>query len=108
MWTGDGRVFFYNPSSRTSVWERPEDLLGRADVDKMVATPPDALAKEKESAPVVVKQQTQPPSSKRSGSEDSESETEETPAKKMKKEETPGKAVYFCQFLWFNKNDTKI
>ncbi|VEN35256.1 unnamed protein product [Callosobruchus maculatus] len=44
VWTGDGRVFFYNPSSRTSVWERPEELLKRADVDKMVSTPPDALA----------------------------------------------------------------
>lgn len=28
VWTGDSRVFFYNPSSRTSVWERPEDLIG--------------------------------------------------------------------------------
>ena len=39
MWTGDGRVFFYNPSSRTSVWERPEELNGRADVDKMMQPP---------------------------------------------------------------------
>lgn len=44
VWTGDGRVFFYNPSTRTSVWERPEDLLGRADVDKAIATTPEALA----------------------------------------------------------------
>lgn len=43
VWTGDGRVFFYNPSSRISVWERPDDLIGRQDVDKMVATPPDAV-----------------------------------------------------------------
>lgn len=43
VWTGDGRVFFYNPSTRTSVWERPEDLLGRADVDKAIATTPEAL-----------------------------------------------------------------
>lgn len=40
VWTGDGRVFFYNPSSRTSVWERPDILTGRADVDKAVASPP--------------------------------------------------------------------
>lgn len=44
VWTGDGRVFFYNPSSRISVWERPEDLIGRADVEKMVSNPPEALA----------------------------------------------------------------
>lgn len=42
VWTGDGRVFFYNPSSRTSVWERPEELVGRADVDKMVASAPES------------------------------------------------------------------
>lgn len=28
VWTGDSRVFFYNPSTRTSVWEKPEDLIG--------------------------------------------------------------------------------
>lgn len=43
VWTGDGRVFFYNPSTRTSVWERPEDLLGRADVDKAISTTPEQL-----------------------------------------------------------------
>ena len=41
MWTGDGRVFFYNPSQRMSLWERPEELQGRADVEKMVQNPPD-------------------------------------------------------------------
>ncbi|XP_065216790.1 transcription elongation regulator 1 [Planococcus citri] len=40
VWTGDGRVFFYNPSARASVWERPEDLVGRSDVTKMVSNPP--------------------------------------------------------------------
>lgn len=29
VWTGDKKVFFYNPSTRTSVWERPEDLIGK-------------------------------------------------------------------------------
>lgn len=29
VWTGDSRVFFYNPSTRSSVWDRPEDLIGR-------------------------------------------------------------------------------
>lgn len=43
VWTGDGRVFFYNPSTRTSVWERPEDLVGRADVDKAISSTPEQL-----------------------------------------------------------------
>lgn len=56
VWTGDGRVFFYNPSSRTSVWERPEELVSRVDVDKMVASSPestqplDSLAVKRESS----------------------------------------------------------
>ncbi|XP_056630036.1 transcription elongation regulator 1 [Diorhabda sublineata] len=79
VWTGDGRVFFYNPSSRTSVWERPEELLKRSDVDKMVANPPDSLATS--SKPDVTKS----PAKKRA-TDESESE-EETPSKKPKLEE---------------------
>ena len=30
---------------KTSIWERPEDLHNRADVDKMVKGPPDVLDK---------------------------------------------------------------
>lgn len=40
MWTGDERVFFYNPTTRLSMWDRPEDLIGRADVDKIIQEPP--------------------------------------------------------------------
>ncbi|XP_017786660.1 PREDICTED: transcription elongation regulator 1 isoform X2 [Nicrophorus vespilloides] len=80
VWTGDGRVFFYNPSSRTSVWERPEDLLNRSDVDKMVANPPDAVGTQP-------KDTAKPTSTKRTGSDDSESE-EDVPNKKQKTEET--------------------
>lgn len=83
VWTGDGRVFFYNPSSRTSVWERPEDLIGRSDVDKMVSTPPDALATQNKD---------KTPTKRKSASDDSDSEPEDTtPIKKIKKEETNGK-----------------
>ena len=40
VWTGDGRIFFYNPSQRLSVWDRPADLKNRQDVDRMVQAPP--------------------------------------------------------------------
>lgn len=36
VWTGDSRVFFYNPTMKTSVWERPPELVGRADVTEMM------------------------------------------------------------------------
>lgn len=40
VWTGDDRVFFYNPTTRLSMWDRPEELIGRADVDKSIQEPP--------------------------------------------------------------------
>ncbi|KAK6023712.1 WW domain protein, partial [Ostertagia ostertagi] len=41
VWTGDGKVFFYNPSTKTSVWERPPEMYGRADVDLLVSKCPE-------------------------------------------------------------------
>ena len=40
VWTGDDRVFFYNPTTRLSMWDRPEELVGRGDVDKHIQEPP--------------------------------------------------------------------
>ena len=39
VWTKDKRVFFYNPSEKVSLWERPPILIGRLDVDKMIREP---------------------------------------------------------------------
>ncbi|XP_017887706.1 transcription elongation regulator 1 isoform X4 [Ceratina calcarata] len=74
VWTGDGRVFFYNPSSRISVWERPDDLIGRQDVDKMVSTPPDAVVPTK--------------TPRQSDTSESSDDDQPTPAKKIKQEDT--------------------
>lgn len=97
VWTGDGRVFFYNPSTRTSVWERPEDLIGRADVDKAVAMAPDqagtnnATNTTKDEKPIqqtdtVIEKST---NLKRSESESS-GENDDLPNKKLKTTETTG------------------
>lgn len=40
VWTGDGRVFFYNPSQRLSLWETPKEFDGRTDVEKLITVPP--------------------------------------------------------------------
>ncbi|KAK4470073.1 hypothetical protein MN116_005669 [Schistosoma mekongi] len=40
VWTGDGRAFFFNPSQRLSVWEKPDELKGRADVDRLLEKQP--------------------------------------------------------------------
>lgn len=39
VWTDKNRVFYFNPSTKTSVWERPAELRDREDVDKMVSNP---------------------------------------------------------------------
>ncbi|KFD69869.1 hypothetical protein M514_06116, partial [Trichuris suis] len=55
VWTGDRKVFFYNPTTRTSVWERPPELYGRPDVDLLVSKPPEPrkTAAEGKKEPVV-------------------------------------------------------
>ena len=45
VWTGDRRQFFYNPTQRTSVWEMPEDLVNRPDIDKLMQMPPETPGK---------------------------------------------------------------
>lgn len=40
VWTDKNRVFYFNPSTKTSVWDRPAELRNREDVDKMVSNPP--------------------------------------------------------------------
>uniref|UniRef100_A0A8R1DFU3 Transcription elongation regulator 1 n=1 Tax=Caenorhabditis japonica TaxID=281687 RepID=A0A8R1DFU3_CAEJA len=72
VWTGDSKVFFYNPSTKTSVWERPPDTFGREDVDKLIAEPP--ASKEEEPAPP-----------KRDGGSDSGSESDDDGPPKAKK-----------------------
>lgn len=95
VWTGDGRVFFYNPSTRTSLWERPEELLERADVDKAVGTPPEQLlpnqdSKEEgeedgENGGPLKRKEISGGGQKRSESESS-TESEEVSSKKLKTE----------------------
>ena len=40
VWTGDGKHFFFNPSARLSLWEIPEDLKNRNDVQKLLKDGP--------------------------------------------------------------------
>lgn len=39
VWTDKNRVFYFNPSTKTSVWDRPAELLDRKDVDQMISSP---------------------------------------------------------------------
>ncbi|XP_075262785.1 transcription elongation regulator 1-like [Convolutriloba macropyga] len=40
VFTGDNKVFYYNPSSKLSVWHRPEELVHNRDVDLILTNPP--------------------------------------------------------------------
>ncbi|KAM7360322.1 uncharacterized protein ACRADG_004837 [Cochliomyia hominivorax] len=105
VWTGDARVFFYNPSTRTSVWERPEELVEREEVDKAINNPPEQLkgvmasktdkAENEKEKPASVSNHTKPVSDDDMQEDDdddevikirteSESDVEEVPAKKTR------------------------
>ena len=73
VWTGDGRVFFYNPTTKTSVWERPPEMAGRPDVTEMLKS---SAAAEKVKAK----------SGKKKLDEDEEEKTQQPPAKQKKVE----------------------
>ncbi|KAF4091294.1 hypothetical protein AMELA_G00035390 [Ameiurus melas] len=57
VWTGDDRVFFYNPTTRMSMWDRPEELVGRADVDKSIQEPPHKRGQDNGPKSIIVKQE---------------------------------------------------
>ncbi|KAM3718515.1 Transcription elongation regulator [Dirofilaria immitis] len=80
VWTGDHKVFFYNPSTRTSVWERPPELYNRPDVDLLVSKPPE------EKKPETAKKAED--EGKTASSEESDDDEENAPpaAKKSRKE----------------------
>lgn len=40
VWTGDDRVFFFNPTMQLSVWEKPVDLRHRGDLNRIIEDPP--------------------------------------------------------------------
>ncbi|KAJ8365477.1 hypothetical protein SKAU_G00143080 [Synaphobranchus kaupii] len=40
VWTGDDRVFFFNPTMQLSVWDKPVDLKGRGDLKRILDDPP--------------------------------------------------------------------
>lgn len=107
VWTGDGRVFFYNPSTRTSLWERPDELLERAEVDKAVGTPPEQLLPNQEAKEDVEEDGENGGGQKRkdisgSGQKRSESESstesEEVLSKKLKTE-IPRKFFFSLKFF---------
>ena len=40
VWTGDGKMFFFNPTTRLSIWEKPNELEDNDKVDEIVSKGP--------------------------------------------------------------------
>ncbi|KAJ8254697.1 hypothetical protein GJAV_G00196170 [Gymnothorax javanicus] len=80
VWTGDDRVFFYNPTTRLSMWDRPEELIGRADVDRSIQEPPHKRGLEEPRKLGISRDELEPPA-------EEAVEDEPIKAKKRKKEE---------------------
>lgn len=55
MWTGDDRVFFFNPTIQLSVWDQPVDLKDRGeDLNRIIEDPPHKRKKDSLSSKFVV------------------------------------------------------
>ena len=49
VWTGDGRVFFFSPSTKTSIWERPKEVEDNLLIDELLKMGPPSKDEKKES-----------------------------------------------------------
>ena len=47
VWTGDGKVFFFNPTTKLSIWERPSELESNFAIDEMLRQGPEGKPPEK-------------------------------------------------------------
>lgn len=61
VWTGDDRVFFFNPTMQLSVWERPVDLKDRGDLKRIMEDPPHKRKKDSSSMTLALTNTLSPP-----------------------------------------------
>lgn len=47
VWTGDEKVFYFNPTTKISVWEKPEELADNDQVDEVLEAGPEKKATSK-------------------------------------------------------------
>ena len=40
VWTGDDKVFYFNPTTKISIWDKPEELVGNEKLDKILEAGP--------------------------------------------------------------------
>ncbi|XP_031416820.1 transcription elongation regulator 1-like protein [Clupea harengus] len=85
VWTGDDRVFFFNPTMQLSVWEKPMDLKDRGDLKRIMEDPPHKRKKESSS-----KDGSSSPSADDDDDDDDDDEDEHNSKTKRNKVEEPG------------------
>ena len=47
VWTGDEKVFYFNPTTKVSVWEKPEELVDNDNVNEILEAGPEKKAPSK-------------------------------------------------------------
>ena len=40
VWTGDEKIFYFNPTTKISIWEKPEELLENEKLDEILEAGP--------------------------------------------------------------------
>ncbi len=46
VWTADHKYFFFNPTSKTSIWDRPAELQKNPKINEIIKAGPDAKKSE--------------------------------------------------------------
>lgn len=85
VWTGDGKMFFFNPTTRLSIWERPEELENNDKIEEIMSKGPPqkqpVLEKRENKSPVAGDTDDFPPTKKQrmenQGDETSEAKLED-------------------------------
>lgn len=85
VWTGDGKMFFFNPTTRLSIWERPEELENNDKIEEIISKGPPQkqpiLEKRENKSPVAGDTDDSPPTKKQrmenQGDETSEAKLED-------------------------------
>ncbi|XP_046850381.1 transcription elongation regulator 1-like [Xenia sp. Carnegie-2017] len=73
VWTGDDKVFYFNPTTKSSVWVKPDELLDNHHVDEILATGPNTQPNEVSDNKEISEESSNEPTAKKQRLEDVES-----------------------------------
>ncbi|CAB3982762.1 transcription elongation regulator 1-like, partial [Paramuricea clavata] len=87
VWTGDEKVFYFNPTTKVSVWEKPEELVDNDNVNEILEAGPEKKAPKNRDVKRSPEEKADEPESKKQRVEDESADVEVAPV--VQEEEKP-------------------